>query len=238
MGALRVLVVDDEPAVRRSLRAGLEAEGWFVAEAQDRATLFSALETGRFDAITLDLNLGRDNGLDLAREVRGRWNIPVLMLTGLGQPVDRVRGLEHGADDYIVKPVHIREVVLRIRNTLDRYRTTLRALATEVAFDHSRYDTRSGTVRHRDGSTIDLTGLERQLFELFSANPGRVFSRDDISRALHGREWSPLDRTIDGHVARLRRKLEPPGEAPTLIRSVRGVGYVFAGAITPARDPA
>ncbi len=236
MGSTRILVVDDEPAVRSSLRAGLEGEGWAVTEAANRAEMFAALEAGRFDAVTLDLMLGQDDGLDLARDLRHRWNIPVLMITGKGHPVDRVTGLDHGADDYIVKPFHIREVILRIRNTLDRYRVTIRSDGP-FAFDHSTYDRRDGVIHHLDGSTVDLTGIERQIFELFTDQPGRVFSRDDISRALHGRDWSPFDRTIDGHVARLRRKLEPPGEAPTLIRSVRGVGYVFAGEIRPADAP-
>lgn len=236
MGSTRILVVDDEPAVRSSLRAGLEGEGWSVTEAANRDEMFAALEAGPFDAVTLDLMLGQDDGLDLARDMRHRWNIPVLMITGKGHPVDRVSGLDHGADDYIVKPFHIREVILRIRNTLDRYRVTIRSNGP-FAFDHSTYDRRHGVIHHLDGSMMELTGIERQIFELFTNHPGRVFSRDDISQALHGRDWSPFDRTIDGHVARLRRKLEPAGEAPTLIRSVRGVGYVFAGEIRTADEP-
>lgn len=235
MAVLTILIVDDEAAVRASLRAGLEAEGWAVVEAATRDGAFAALEAWSFDAITLDLMLGQDDGLELARELRARWNIPVLMITGMGQPLDRVRGLDHGADDYITKPFHIREVVLRIRNTLDRYRSRAQPQpAGPITFDHSSYDRRTGIVRHSDGTSVELTGIERQLFEMFADQPGRVFTRDDISQALHGRDWSPFDRTIDVHVARLRRKLEPPGEAPTLIRSVRGVGYVFSGEIRPA----
>ena len=233
----RILIVDDETAVRASLRAGLESEGWTVAEASDRSQMFAALERDNFDMVTLDLILGADDGLVLARELRARWNIPVLMITGKGQPIDRVRGLEHGADDYIVKPFLIREVILRMRNTLARYRSVV-AADGPLVYDHSAFDSRSGTVRHADGSVIELTGIEQQLFELLARHPGRVLSRDEISQALHGRDWSPFDRTIDGHIARLRRKLEPPGEAPVLIRSVRGVGYVFAGEIRPAAEPA
>lgn len=237
MTGFRILIVDDDPAVRESLRAGLEGEGWSVTEAADKTQMFAALERDRFDLVTLDLGLGVDDGLVLARELRGRRNIPVLMITGRGQPIDRVRGLEHGADDYIVKPFHIREVVLRIRMTLQRYRTAVTAPGP-LLYDHSSFDSRSGTVRHADGTVIELTGIEQQLFDLFTRHPGRVLSRDEISRALHGRDWSPFDRTIDGHVARLRRKLEPPQDAPVLIRSVRGVGYVFAGEVKPASEPA
>lgn len=230
MTKFRILVVDDEAAVRQSLVAGLSAEGWTVAEAANRVEMFARLEEDRFDLVTLDLRLGPDDGLILARDLRARWNIPVLMITGMGQPIDRLRGLEHGADDYIVKPFLIGEVVLRIRNTLDRYRKPY-VDTGPLVYDHSAFDSRTGTVRHADGSVIELTGIEQQLFELLAGHPGRVLSRDEISQALHGRDWSPFDRSIDGHVARLRRKLEPPGDAPVLIRSVRGVGYVFAGDI-------
>lgn len=237
MTDFRILIVDDEPAVRTSLREGLESEGWSVAEAGDKSEMYAALASDRFDLVTLDLGLGADDGLNIAREFRARWNIPVLMITGRGQPIDRVRGLEHGADDYIVKPFHIREVVLRIRMTLDRYRKAVSA-SGPLIYDHSSFDRGTGTVRHADGSVIELTGIEQQLFELFDRHPGRVLSRDDISQALHGRDWSPFDRTIDGHVARLLRKLEPRDEAPVLIRSVRGVGYVFAAEVKPASEPA
>ena len=230
MTKFRILVVDDDAAVRQSLATGLSAEGWTVAEAANRVEMFARLEENRFDLVTLDLCLGPDDGLILARDLRARWNIPVLMITGMGQPIDRLRGLEHGADDYVVKPFLIQEVVLRIRNTLDRYRKP-HIDNGPLVYDHSAFDSRTGTVRHADGSVIELTGIEQQLFELLAGHPGRVLSRDEISQALHGRDWSPFDRSIDGHIARLRRKLEPPGDAPVLIRSVRGVGYVFAGEI-------
>lgn len=236
MKDISILVVDDEEAVRAVLRAGLENEDWSVTEAADKAQMFAALERESFDLVTLDLGLGDDDGLALARELRGRWNIPVLMITGRGQPIDRVSGLEHGADDYIVKPFHIREVILRIRNTLERYRTQLEKDGPLV-YDHSAFDCRKGTVTHPDGSVIELTGIEQRLFEFLARHPGRVVSRDEIAQALHGRDWSPFDRSIDGHVARLRRKVEPRGEAPVLIRSVRGVGYVFAAEVKPAPDP-
>lgn len=231
MAKFRILVVDDEAAVRQSLVAGLSAEGWTVVEAANRDEMFARLDQERYDLVTLDICLGADDGLNLARELRARWNTPVVMITGLGQPMDRVRGLEHGADDYIVKPFLIREVVLRIRHTLDRYRKPY-VDKGPLVYDHSAFDSRSGTVRHADGSTVELTEIEQRLFELLASHPGRILSRDEISQALHGRDWSPFDRSIDGHVARLRRKLEPPGDAPVLIRSVRGVGYVLAAAIT------
>lgn len=228
-----ILIVDDEASIRKALRSGLEAEGWRVLEAQDSTSLFDVLQHEEVDLITLDLVLGDEDGLDIARRLRTTRNLPILMISGKTEPYDRVHGLECGADDYITKPFHIREVLLRIERTLERYTHEISG-GEEVVFDHSAFDLQRKVVRHIDGSPLELTGIELRLLELFVRHPGRVLSRDDISQALHGREWSPYDRTIDGHVARLRRKIEPPGEAPTLIRSVRGVGYVFTGEVHPA----
>ncbi|MEQ8256345.1 MAG: response regulator transcription factor [Roseovarius confluentis] len=230
-----VLVVDDDPEIRKALNHGLSSEGYNVHEASDRATMLSNLRENHVSLITLDLNLGGDDGLDLARELRAKRNIPVVMISGRTDPYDRVRGLECGADDYIVKPFHIKEVVMRVQKTLERYQDTVQP-SGKLLFDHSELDLKNHIARHLDGSPLDLTEMELKLLELFVRHPGRVLSRDEISHALHGRGWSPYDRSIDGHVARLRRKIETPGESPLLIRSVRGVGYVFSGDVKPSRE--
>jgi two-component system OmpR family response regulator len=230
-----ILVVEDDPQTRKSLKHGLLAEGYRVLEAWDRTTMFASLEAHNASIVTLDLNLDGENGLDLALEMRSKWNIPVIMISGRTEPYDRVRGLECGADDYIVKPFHIREVALRISKTLERYRESVKR-PSKVLFDHCILDLKQKVARHLDGSTLDLTEMEMKLLELFVCHPSRVLTRDEISNALYGRDWSPYDRTIDGHVARLRSKIEPPGEAPLLIRTVRGVGYVFNGEVIPAAD--
>ena len=118
---IHILVVDDEAALRAILREAFEAEGFAVSEARDKAALLRSLETEPVDLITLDLGLGREDGLELARQIRAMRNVPIVMITGRGAPIDRLAGLEHGADDYISKPFHIREVVLRIHNVLRRY---------------------------------------------------------------------------------------------------------------------
>jgi two-component system, OmpR family, response regulator len=228
MRDISVLIVEDDPDVRKGLRLGLEAQGWQVFEAWNRATMLEALRGNRISIITLDLNLGKDDGLKIALEMRRQWNIPVVMISGRHEPYDRVRGLECGADDYIVKPFLIREVVLRLQKTLERYQNPVDA-PTKIVFDHSELDLKRMVAQHRDGTPLDLTSMELQLLELFVRNPGRVLSRDEISNALYGRDWSHLDRSIDGHVARLRRKIGLPDEVSPLIRSVRGVGYVFSG---------
>jgi DNA-binding response OmpR family regulator len=240
----RILVVEDEPAVREVLRQGLEEAGYSVLEAENQAEMFRALEDSSIDLITLDLGLGDADGLALARQVRTVRNIPIVMITGRSEPIDRVKGLEHGADDYVSKPFHLPEVVLRIRNVLRRYQREPigpgnegRAAvdqARRYLFDSGVLDKRKRELRNKAGALVDLTETEFRLLETFLRRPGRILTRDEMMHELRSREWSPLDRTLDGHVARLRRKIEPEGEAPALIKSVRGVGYVFTGEVSPA----
>lgn len=238
MGTVTILVVDDDRSVRETLRAAFEAENWNVREACDRATLFDALEDHRVDLVTLDLSLDGEDGLAIARTLRETSSIPILMISGKSTPEDRIRGLEFGADDYIVKPFHIREVVLRVRKTLELYRREIPD-GVNLLFDHAIYEAKRGVLTHLDGTPVNLTGFEQKLLALFVQHPGRILTRDEICRALHGRNWSPEDRTIDGHVARLRRKIEPTASgADKLIRSVRGVGYVFAGPVRIASEQA
>lgn len=235
---IRILVVDDEPPVRSILRSGLEREGYEVSEAANKAELLRCLETAPIDLITLDLDLGGENGLLLAREVRAQHNIPIVMITGKGDVFDRVAGLEQGADDYIVKPFHIREVLMRARSVLRRYE--LESVAEDVGnsvsvpmerykFDGSILDVPRRELKTANGETIDLTDAEFDLLSIFLRQPARILSRDELMRVLNGRDWSPEDRTIDGHIARLRRKVDSRSEMPRLIKSVRGVGYVFIG---------
>lgn len=227
-----ILVVDDDPLIRGVLRAGLEAEGWTVHEAADRTRLLALMQSESIDLVTLDLTLGDDDGLAVARELRALRNLPILMITGRDHPYDRVMGLEHGADDYVVKPFHIREVVLRIQRLLGIYGQPM-VHPRPLRFDHSVFDPSRGVIEGPDGVVVALTAHEQKLFQLFASNPNRVLSRDEIAQALTGREWSPLDRTIDVHVAHLRRKLAALSDVPHLIRSVRGVGYVFAAVVRP-----
>ena len=239
-----VLVVEDERDVRACLRTGLQDRGFDVLEAESRDSALDMIRRNPVDLVTLDLCLGADDGLELARELREARNVPIIIVTALGAPQDRVRGLENGADDYITKPFHLSEVVMRMTKVLRRYELEASASADSgphlphlLDFDHCVFDTRRRFVRKLDGRPIDLTDTELRLLELFVRHPGRVLSRDEISLALRGQTWSPLDRTIDGHVARLRRKIDPGHDEPLLIRSVRGVGYVFTGEVCPETDP-
>lgn len=241
-----ILIVDDQAAVRSALRRGLEGEGYSVSEAASKAALLARLERApEVSLITLDLMLGDENGLLLAREIRAKRNIPIVMITALDQPVDRVKGLEHGADDYIVKPFHIREVLYRIQSVLRRYELE-RGSAAEAppspgSSDDERYETDIGKVdvKRRElvsaaGAPVDLTDAEFDILVAFLRNPARVLSRDDLTLMLKGRLRSPNDRTLDGHIARLRKKVEPDIETPRLIKTVWRVGYVYTGAVQRA----
>jgi two-component system, OmpR family, response regulator len=234
-----ILVVDDEPELRGILREGLEAEGFAVVEAANKAALFRCLNTHPVKLITLDLGLGQQDGLALALEIRAAHNLPIIMITGRDTPLDRVAGLERGADDYITKPFHIREVSIRVRSVLARYGILVDGLipsrivkndaAQKYAFDSGVLDVHKRELKKSDGAFVELTETEFRVLELFLKHPGRVLSRDEIMQMLRGHDWAPLDRMIDGHVARLRRKIEASGAELRIIKSVRGVGYVFTG---------
>ena len=235
-----VLVVDDEPMVRAVLRRTLETEGFSILEASTREDALKTFGETQIDLVTLDLKLGHFDGLQLAREMRAIRNVPLVMITGRDSQIDRIVGLEHGADDYIVKPFNLRETMLRIHCVLRRYEAPLvpsggggPAPGPSVrAFDHCVLDLVKRELRSTHGGLIDLTDAEFRLLTLFVENPTRVLSRDELARIVLGREWSPLDRTLDGHVARLRRKLEGPTDEPRLIKSVRTVGYVFTSEVS------
>jgi two-component system, OmpR family, response regulator len=233
-----ILIVDDEAEVRRLLEAGLKAEGYAVSEAADGAGLLAILEKGPVDLITLDVRLGGEDGFNLAREVRAKNNVPIIMISGKGDMIDRVVGLELGADDYIAKPFHMREVLARVRAVLRRYETqgsdATRAAPTEKSrrfeFEGWVLDAGRRALVSPERKDCELTTAEFNLLLLLVERPGRVLSRDELMDLLKGHDWTPLDRSIDGLVARLRKKIER-GEVPQLVKTVRGVGYVFAAQV-------
>ncbi len=238
---VQVLIVDDQPSVRSALRSGLEAEGGFiVSEAGNKAALLARLDRQPpIELITLDLLLGEENGLQLAREIRAKRNVPIVMITALTHPVDRVTGLEHGADDYIVKPFHIREVLMRIHSVLRRYELERSNEANDHGEAAETYecevgvtDVKQRSVQTSSGDRLDLTDAEFDLLIAFLRNPMRVLSRDELTMMTKGRLWSPTDRTLDGHIARLRKKIEPDIANPRIIKTVWRVGYVFAAPVT------
>jgi DNA-binding response OmpR family regulator len=232
MGDDTILVVDDDPKTRKLLRACFEAEGFGVAEAGGGAEALAAMKAEHVSLVTLDLNLGVDSGYDVARAIGREHGTPIIMVTGRGDVIDRVVGLELGADDYIVKPFHPREMVARVRTVLRR---AGRKAAEPPAQDADAYDFDGMhaspsrlELRDREGEVVDLTAGDFRLLEVFLEAPGRTLSRDTILDRMHGRSWSPYDRSIDNQVARLRKKIEIDPANPQIIKTVRGIGYTMA----------
>jgi DNA-binding response OmpR family regulator len=253
-----ILVVDDDEAVRELLRDCLELDGFRVSEAADSHDMAAALAADGIDLVTLDLMLGGENGLVLARQIRASHDVPIVMISGKGDTIDKVVGLELGADDYITKPFHPREVVARIRAVLRRQQpvqamaSSAPGLAAEgsakasattamppsgassrVRFAGWTLDLASRELTGPDKATLDLTTAEFNLLEALVLRPQRVLSRDTIMDVLKGHDWTPFDRSIDAMVSRLRRKIEPDPAAPRLVKTVRGVGYMLSCPVEP-----
>jgi DNA-binding response OmpR family regulator len=236
----RIVVVDDDPKIRTLLRRALEPEGYRVSEAAGSEELFALLRGEPADLITLDLTLRNEDGLEIARRIRSESQVPIIMVTGKGDMIDRVVGLELGADDYITKPFHVREVLARIRTVLKRTANNLtgpRGNPTSdrrsiLRFDGWQLDTQKRELRSPNGSPCALTTAEFDLLVVFVMRPNRVLKRDAIMEALKGNNWAANDRAIDTQVARLRKKLENDRDRPSLIKTVRGFGYSFTADVS------
>ncbi|MCR9126991.1 MAG: response regulator transcription factor [Rhodobacteraceae bacterium] len=239
------LIVEDDPKVRRVLCNVLEEGGFCVIEAETAARTLELIVREAPALVTLDIQLGRENGLDLLRDIRKVSQVPVIMVTGRDDVIDRVVGLEIGADDYIVKPFHVREVLARVRAVLRRNAATgavagaSETVATAAPPPIYRVDGLTVIpdrmqVIGRDGDSCPLTTADLVLLRAFLDRPGLALSRDRLMDLTGGADWSPLDRTIDNQVARLRKKIERDPSDPKLIRTVRGTGYMFAAEVDRA----
>lgn len=237
-----ILVVDDERRIRNMLSRYLVSEGFRVSEAQDGRAMRTVLDGNDVDLVLLDLIMPGEDGLSLARQLRQRSEIPVIMLTGKGDLIDRVVGLEAGADDYIAKPFHLREVLARIRTVMRRAQPRGRAapakgspaeatLGETLIFQGWRFDLLRRELRRADGQQVPLTAGEFDLLHVLARNPNRVLDRDHLMTLVKGRDWAAFDRAIDTQVARLRKKVESDPQNPQLIKTVRGAGYIFATAV-------
>jgi DNA-binding response OmpR family regulator len=223
----RILVVDDDPELCKLLSDYLTDVGFVVDVAGDGEQMRRAMGRVMPDAIVLDLMLPGTDGLALTREVRASSNVPILMLSARGEEIDRVVGLEVGADDYLAKPFSPRELLARLRALLRRMQAATASNAVDV-FEFGPYRLDVGGRRLlRDQAEVDLSGAEFDLLKVLSERPGRVLSRDVLLDLLKGYERDPFDRTVDIRVARLRRKIEPDPANPVYIRTVRGEGYMF-----------
>ena len=237
-----ILVVDDDPKIRRLLRNCFEPEGFDVFEAENSQEVENCLHDAQIDLITLDLNLGAENGLTIAASIKAKSQVPIIIVTGKGDVIDRVVGLEMGADDYISKPFHIREVIARVRSVLRRTEGTgqktvpqreqhVRQTENRYSFNDWTVDLDTLELNSPCGNPCDLTTADFKLLKILLENPKRVLSREQIMDYVNGNEWTPYDRTIDNQIARLRKKLEEDPSKPNLIKTVRGIGYTFTAEV-------
>ncbi len=226
-----ILVVDDEPKIARLARDYLEKNGFHVLTAASGALVLPTFRQEKPDLVVLDLNLPGLDGLDVCRELRRISDVPIIMLTARVEETDRLIGLELGADDYITKPFSPRELVARVRAVLRRAQGGVREPDRIRAHD-LEIDLKGHRVL-RDGTPIDLSRMEFNILTLLAQHPGQAFTRAQLLNRLHGVAFEGYDRSIDAHIKKLRRKLEPVPAEPRYIETVYGVGYRFAEGIDP-----
>ena len=229
-----ILVIDDDDAVRLTLDRFLTHHGFTPALAADGESGLARLDEGRIDLVILDLNLPGMDGLDIAREIRSRGDTPIIMLTDRTDEIDRIVGLEIGADDYLAKPFNARELVARIRAVLKRATAPIAAqyaTATVIpvtAFGKWRVDHDRRTIQNDNGRVERLTYGEYDLLLVFLQHPNRLLTRDQLLDLSSNRELEAFDRSVDIQVSRLRKKIKEDAKAPHFIVTVRGAGYRFS----------
>ena len=224
----KVLIVEDDDSMVAALRDGFEYEGYTVALARDGAAGLGLATTESFDLILLDVMLPKMSGLDVCREIRKAGNnVPIIMLTARGQEIDKVLGLKLGADDYVTKPFGFLELMARVEAVLRR--ASGRAVRVEAyQFGAVRADFKKGEVR-KDGKMLELTSRELRLLQYFVEHRGEVIGRDQLLDAVWDYDAAPLTRTVDMHVAKLRKKIEDRAARPRYLVTVHGMGYKFNG---------
>jgi DNA-binding response OmpR family regulator len=220
-----ILVVDDEKTIREVVRRYLEREGFTVREAEDGYAALDAVEDREPDLIVLDLMLPGIDGLTITRHLQSRSRVPILMLTAKGEVSDRVRGLDLGADDYMIKPFSPQELVSRVRAVLRRADPGISTTAA-IEFGDLRMDPVARTL-HASGAPITLTSTEFDLLWFMASNPQQVFSRSQLLDHVWGRDYYGDPSTVTVHISRLREKIEPDQAAPSHLLTVWGVGYKF-----------
>ena len=235
-----IVIVDDEAPAREMVGDYLKMHGFTVTLCDGGKSLRGAIETNVPDLVVLDLNMPEEDGLSIIRDLKSRINVPVIMLTATASPIDRVVGLELGADDYIAKPCELRELMARIRSVLRRSAPAPEAASAKAAKDQLvRFGTKwldleAQALRDEEGNEHPLTASEFSLLKVFAANPKRVLSRERLLELANARDAEAFDRAVDLRIMRIRRKIEIDPTKPAVIRTIRGGGYLFS----PAGDKA
>ncbi len=230
---VRILIVDDDADIRDMLREYLTSHGFEVREADGGKALRAAVAEHVPDVVLLDIGLPGEDGLTLARFLRERYNLGIIMVTAAGEVVERIVGLELGADDYISKPFDPRELLARVKSVLRRYRRPVEGgektgeAKSRVQLGRCVLDLASHRLLGPEGDDIPITSMEFDLLKVFAERPNRVLSRDQLLNLTQNRDWDPFDRSIDIRIARIRRKIEMDPDKPRIIKTVRGAGYMF-----------
>jgi two-component system OmpR family response regulator len=235
-----IMIVDDEAPAREMVGDYLKMHGFTVTLCDGGKSLRTAIDGSMPDLVVLDLNMPEEDGLSIIRDLKSRINVPVIMLTATASPIDRVVGLELGADDYVAKPCELRELMARIRSVLRRS-APAKAAATEatpaksdkdqlVRFGTKWLDLEAQALRDDEGNEHPLTASEFGLLKVFAANPKRVLSRERLLELANARDSEAFDRAVDLRIMRIRRKIEPDPTKPAVIRTIRGGGYLFSPA--------
>ena len=233
-----IIIVDDEAPAREMVGDYLKMHGFTVTLCDGGKSLRGAIETGLPDLVVLDLNMPEEDGLSIIRDLKSRSNVPVIMLTATASPIDRVVGLELGADDYVAKPCELRELMARIRSVLRRStpakavpaapEAAAKAKDQLVRFGTKWLDLEAQALRDDEGNEHPLTASEFSLLKVFAANPKRVLSRERLLELANARDAEAFDRAVDLRIMRIRRKIEPDPTKPAVIRTIRGGGYLFS----------
>jgi DNA-binding response OmpR family regulator len=230
-----LLVVDDDAEILALIERYFSSQGFTVSSAANGAAMRSAIQANAIDIVLLDLGLPREDGLDLTRYLRAHWGGAIIIVTGRGESVDRVVGLELGADDYVTKPFDLRELLARVRSVLRRSAPPatepVASNGKSIEFAGFRLDPDARLLTGPQDNLVPLTTGEYELLCIFLDHPNRVLSRDQLMGFMHGRDAGPFDRAIDVQIGRLRRKIERDPSMPELIKSVRGAGYLFAARV-------
>ncbi len=236
-----ILVVEDDAFVQKALRLYLEGEGYRISTCDNGADMHALMAKDPADLAIMDLKLPDDDGFDLTKQLREKYAVGIIILTSKDDAIDRVVGLEIGADDYVTKPWDERELLARIRSVMrrvtERRSAGAKAIDAEqrqVSFNGWILNLDSRELKNPEGRKIELTSGEFSLLNEFIEKAGRVLSRDHLLSAIYSRDWEPFDRSIDVLVTRLRRKIEADSRHPEIIKTVRGTGYMFAAAIKRA----
>jgi two-component system OmpR family response regulator len=232
-----ILLVEDDAEISRMLTEALSANGFVVEAVTSSRDMDSVLERDHIDLVVLDVMLPGEDGFSICRRLRAASGIPIIMLTALGEPVDRIVGLEIGADDYVIKPFNSRELIARIRALLRRSRGSGSMAGSSMRplkFAGWRIDPVERQLYSSEGVRVSTTSAEFDLLLAFCRNPGRILTREQLLELTHGGVAGPVERSIDVHISRIRQKIEPDPRDPTLIKTVRLGGYIFTPAVEPS----